>query len=130
MDTHRNIAAWLAIGTGAFGLVAITAWSLFAAGVAALIGVTLPVWGFLAAFGLLIGAVLAGFALVDVVAGIFYLRERSPVARFWLLFSSAFALLRFPLGTAVGAYTLWALLRDSPEDVAALRSARVVDMAP
>jgi hypothetical protein len=130
MDTHRNLAAWLAIGTGAFGLLAISAWSLFAAGVAALIGVSLPVWGFLAAFGLLIGVVLAGFALVDVVAGIFYLRERSPVARFWLLFSSAFALLRFPLGTAVGAYTLWALLRDSPEDLPARRAPQVVDMAP
>src|SRR5260370_33930290 len=55
------------------------------------------------------GAVLAIFGVLHLVLawGLF---EREPWARFLGLVLGFLALLRFPLGTALGIYTLWLLL--------------------
>ena len=58
------------------------------------------------------GIVLALFGVLHLVLawGLF---EREPWARFLGLALGFLALLRFPLGTALGAYTLWVLLPES-----------------
>jgi len=58
------------------------------------------------------GIVLALFGVLHLVLawGLF---EREPWARFLGLALGFLALLRFPLGTALGIYTLWVLLPES-----------------
>jgi hypothetical protein len=58
------------------------------------------------------GIVLAFFGVLHLVLawGLF---EREPWARFLGLVLGLLALLRFPLGTALGIYTLWVLLPES-----------------
>ena len=114
-DNHGRIAAGLHIAIAVFDLLVLAAVALFLGGTAALVGDSggadvARVAGFI---GAILGALLAVLALVSVaqlVAGILYLRG-SPAARLWLVVFSAFMLLHFPFGTAVGAYSLWALLR-------------------
>ena len=59
------------------------------------------------------GIVLALFGVLHLVLawGLF---EREPWARFLGLALGFLALLRFPLGTALGIYTLWVLLPEIP----------------
>jgi len=59
-----------------------------------------------------LGIVLAFFGVLHLVLawGLF---EREPWARFLGLVLGLLALLRFPLGTALGIYTLWVLLPES-----------------
>ena len=114
---HRTIAAWLAIIFGVLGLPA------FLVGLALAIGgpmlvhhLQLPAW--LAVIGPIGGFFfgLAGlFALLDIVAGVGVLRGSRALAQTWLIISSVISLLKFPLGTAIGAYTLWALMREPAE---------------
>ena len=58
-----------------------------------------------------LGIVLAFFGVLHLVLawGLF---EREPWARFLGLVLGFLALLRFPLGTALGIYTLWVLLPE------------------
>ena len=58
------------------------------------------------------GVVLAFFGVLHLVLawGLF---EREPWARFLGVALGFLALLRFPLGTALGIYTLWVLLPES-----------------
>jgi len=58
------------------------------------------------------GVVLALFGVLHLVLawGLF---EREPWARFLGLVLGFLALLRFPLGTALGIYTLWVLLPET-----------------
>ena len=59
-----------------------------------------------------LGIVLALFGVLHLVLawGLF---EREPWARFLGLALGFLALLRFPLGTALGIYTLWVLLPEN-----------------
>ena len=59
-----------------------------------------------------LGIVLAFFGVLHLVLawGLF---EREPWARFLGLALGFLALLRFPLGTALGIYTLWVLLPEN-----------------
>lgn len=72
-------------------------------------------WGFGAwpMFGLWWAAVfLGGFGVVHLVLA-WSLYERKPWARLLGLIVGFLALLRFPLGTALGIYTIWVLLPES-----------------
>jgi hypothetical protein len=58
------------------------------------------------------GVLLAGFGIVHLILawGLF---ERQPWARLLGLVIGFLAMLRFPLGTALGIYTIWVLLPES-----------------
>ncbi len=110
MDTHCRIAAGLNIALCLFELFVISLLAVFLSSIVALVGLDWPLFRFIAAFGGTLLSALAVIALVNLVAAIAYLRG-SQLARIWLLLVNALMLLKFPLGTLVGGYTLWALLR-------------------
>ncbi len=58
-----------------------------------------------------LGAMIAVVSIVGIVAGIGVLR-RSEWARIVLLIVSFFNLLRVPLGTLLGGYSIWVLMND------------------
>lgn len=63
----------------------------------------------------LVGGLLVVTHIPGIIAGIFMLRGHQ-WARYVLLVVAALELLDMPIGTAAGAYTLWALLRNpNPE---------------
>ncbi|MFZ5550848.1 MAG: hypothetical protein ACOZJX_19275 [Pseudomonadota bacterium] len=110
MDIHRQVAGWLAIAMGLLGLVTIATIVLIFGSVAALVGLDGQLATVLASIGGIVAGLLSLFALADIVAGIFYLRG-STFAKFWLIVSNLLFLFAVPVGTAIGAYSLWAILR-------------------
>jgi hypothetical protein len=122
IDTHVRVAAWLHIVFGAL-----------AVGTLLIIGMTFGVFGAIAvsaaqdaqATGVLawigsLGAVFLLFfiavAAVEIVGGALLL-QGNPAGRIITLIFSALSLLNIPIGTAVGIYSLWALLRAVPVPV-------------
>lgn len=116
MDTHRNIAAAFAIIEGLIGLLGLFVVFLFFGGIAYVAHMEPAVAGLIVAVGGALTVFVGSFSLLNVIAGITYLRRRAQLARAWLAFNALMNLFGFPFGTAIGAYTLWAILRDSPED--------------
>lgn len=120
MDMHRRNAAWLAIIMGGVDLLVLA----FLAIVLILMGGALALLEphFLGLASLIGGAVFAlfflffgVFGIADILAGYFYLKGAAP-ARVWLIITNAINLLGFPIGTLIGAYSLWAILREpAPE---------------
>lgn len=112
MDIHTRIVAVLHIVLGALGMAVPLFMSLVLGGFAAFMHDTqLP------GFVLGLGAMFLGFfmlvALVDVIAGVALLKG-SRGARVFVIVISALGLFSFPVGTLIGAYSLWALLRKQP----------------
>ena len=116
MDMHRNIVATIAIIEGLLGLMALLVVFLFFGGIAYVAHMEPAVAGLIMAVGGALAVFVGSFSLLNVIAGIAYLRRRVVLARAWLAFHALMNLFGFPVGTAIGAYTLWAILRDSPED--------------
>lgn len=108
MSTHIKILGWLHIAMGIFGLLAalgIFASSvfggLFSGSITGMLGATLG-----GAFAAIIAVV---FAIPGLIAG-YGLLQRRPWARILTIILSIFSLIRWPIGTIVGAYGLWVLL--------------------
>ena len=108
MSTHIKILGWLHIAMGLFGLLAalgIFASSvfggLFSGSITGMLGATLG-----GAFGAIIAVV---FEIPGLIAG-YGLLQRRPWARILTIILSIFSLIRWPIGTIVGAYGLWVLL--------------------
>jgi hypothetical protein len=110
MELHRSIAAWLAITTGAFNLLILAAVALCFGIITSFILVDSWVMSFVATFGVFLAICFGAFSFADIIAGIYLLRG-SKIAEVWLILTSVLSLFKFPVGTAIGAYTLWALLR-------------------
>lgn len=110
MDIHRQAAGWLAIVVGLLGLASLGVLVLVFGGVAVLAGIEGTAATVMASIGGAIAGLLALFALADIVAGICYLRGAT-WARYWLIVSNLLFVFAFPVGTAIGAYSLWAILR-------------------
>jgi hypothetical protein len=110
MEKHLNVVAALQIGFGIFWIVA--------GGI--LLFILSLVGGFVddkdARFILpLIGQIIAGFlfliSIPGVIAGI-GLVKRKEWGRILTLILSVIGLMNFPVGTAVGIYSIWALVQD------------------
>ena len=118
MDIHTRITGALHIVLGVLqaGLVLVLALGIGLVG--GLLGEFLGIKGggdtdVLATF-FRFGTALAGFlALLPTIAGIALLKG-SPTGRVFVIVLSAVELLNFPIGTAIGAYSLWALLFNRP----------------
>lgn len=118
-DTHGRIAAGLHIALAVLDLIGLALVALVFGGLAAIVGMgsdhdATAIAALLATILGAVTAVLALLSVAELVAAIMYLRG-SEGARIWLVVISAFSLLHVPLGTAIGLYSLWALLR--PEAV-------------
>jgi hypothetical protein len=74
-----------------------------------------PMRLFLAPFLGAIGLLISGFAIAGVIAG-WGLMAHSSWARMLAIILGCISLIHFPVGTALGIYTLWVLV---PDDAAA-----------
>jgi hypothetical protein len=110
MDTHHKVVALLHMVFAAMTLLAIAAVTLFFGVFSSFFsGSDFPL-AIVAAFVAALAVPFALIALAELVAGAMFLAGRQG-ARPWLIAMGVLQLLNLPFGTAVGAYTLWALLR-------------------
>lgn len=108
LDNHCKIAAILHIIMGVLLLLTLVFFMLFFGGVAALANV--PFIGWIAGLGAFIGGLFALYGMAQIGAAVAYLNG-SAAGRTFLIIFSVITLFNFPLGTAAGGYSLWALLR-------------------
>ncbi len=117
MDQHLKIVAYLLIAFGILGLIAAVCILVAGIGVGGTVGANATDEdGALAAMlsgGLMMGlAALVGvLSIPNIIAGRGLLNRR-PWARTLAIVLSVIGLLNFPIGTAIGAYSLWVLLND------------------
>jgi hypothetical protein len=116
MDIHRKIAAGIHIALAGFELLVLAFVTLVFMGVlgAGMMPQALPLDAMLAGFMVFGSVMLACFALLalaQLAAAICFLRGSS-AARVWLIVFSVLMLFNFPVGTLLGGYCIWALVRQ------------------
>ncbi len=120
IDTHVRVAAWLHIVLGvlAIGVVGLAGliFGVFgaAAASAATQGTAAGVFGWIAGFGLALFLIIMAFPVLEIVGGVMLLGG-SPAGKVITIIFSVLNLINVPIGTAVGIYSLWALLREIPQ---------------
>ena len=126
MVSHIKAIAYLHIILGALGILAGIAILVFFGAIAGFIGLSADNSGdaqaaapILAIIGWCICLLLAVLSVPGLIAGIGLLRWK-PWARVLTIVLSVLQVLNFPIGTAIGVYSLWALL--SPEGELLFRS--------
>jgi len=117
LDTHVRVAAWLHIVMGALVVALLLVFGLIfgafgAFGVSQ--GLDPRIAGWLAGFGIVLIGFFVALGAAEIVGGVLLLRG-SGVGRVITIVFSAMSLLNFPIGTVIGAYSLWALLRELPQ---------------
>jgi hypothetical protein len=120
IDTHVRIAAWLHIVFGALAVAIVVlvglVFGVFGAAAAVSESVQPGVVGWIVG----LGAVFFGFfillAALEIFGGILLL-QGSRAGRVITIGFSILSLLNFPIGTAAGGYSLWALLREAPRPI-------------
>ena len=118
MRKHVTIIGALYIGMGVLLILAaiIVAVTLLGAGWITLTsGENLPFW-ILLTVTLVTGFFLLLFAVPHIVAGIGLLNLK-PWSRYLAMVLAVFGLFNIPVGTAIGVYTLWALVQDKVEQL-------------
>ncbi len=130
MDTHVKVAAWLRIVLSGLGLLVALPLLLILGGfgvVASLLSgalVGVPVIGVILTF---LALSLTITALPGLITGWGLLTFR-PWARYVNVDLSAFDLFNFPVGTALGAYSIWVMLH--PETVMLFEAGEVPGRYP
>ena len=119
IDIHVRVAAWLHIALGVIA-VCILGFVGLAIGVFGLAigasaqGMDAGVLAWIASFGMALLLFLLAFPVLEIVGGAMLLNG-STAGRVITLVFSVLGLLGFPVGTAIGVYSLWALLREAPQ---------------
>ena len=136
MEKHVTVVGVLHIGMGAL-------WLLAAVGVLAMapiifastvgpgaisgdpeaLGVLTAIGSGLGLFFLGVGVFVALLAIPGIVGGIGVLRLK-PWARYLVMVLAVFDLFRIPIGTAVGVYTIWAMVQDETAQLFATASSQ------
>jgi hypothetical protein len=114
IELHISIVAWLRI---IYSLILILA-AAFVAAVLLTVGAVAQdptALGFLGSIGVLTGGFMLVLALPSLILGISLLR-RAGWSRLIALVLAVFDLALFPIGTVLGAYTLFVLLQRSAEE--------------
>jgi len=119
IDTHVRVAAWLHIVLGALAASTLLFLGLFFGVFGAIAANTAQdaqastVFAWIGSLGAAFLLFFIGLAALEIVGGVLLLRG-SPAGRVITLIFSILGLLNIPIGTAVGVYSLWALLRAVP----------------
>jgi len=114
MKTHITILGWLNIADGALTLLIGALAFMFLTGIGFVSG-DLEALPILALIGTTTGMFMFALALPSLLAGFGLLREKN-WGRILAIIVSFFNLLWFPIGTALGLYGLWVLLRQEATD--------------
>ena len=110
LDNHCKIAAILHIVMGALMLLSLAFFMLFFGGMAFLSQAQIPFAGWIAGLGAFFVGLFVLYGAAQISAAVSYLNG-SQVGRTFLIIFSVISLFNFPIGTAAGGYSLWALLR-------------------
>lgn len=113
MENHVTAVGALSIGLSIFGILIGGFVFVFLAGVGFVVHDedAAPI---LAIVGLFVGAFLCILSIPGIIGGI-GLFKRKEWARILVLITSALHLLNFPIGTAIGGYSIWVLVK--PETI-------------
>jgi hypothetical protein len=120
MKQHVTLVATLHIGLGAFELVlaCLAVVILFGVGRIADDADAARILGFI---GLVAFALLTLFALPGIIGGFGLLRNQE-WARILVLILSVLNLFNIPIGTVIGAYSIWVLLQEETAQLFAQRA--------
>ena len=110
MEQHIKIVAILHIVLGALGLAGAIAVFVFGAG-AGLLSQDRDAAIASGTCGTVVAVIIGVLSLPSLIAGL-GLQKRKSWARILTIILSVINLFNFPIGTAVGGYSLWALLND------------------
>ncbi|KQV51273.1 hypothetical protein [Duganella sp. Root336D2] len=110
LDNHSKIAAIVHIVLGFLSLLLLACMAVFFRALAEIVRNAPNVVEFIMGAGSIIFGVLVALCLLQIGSAIAYLNG-SRAARTPLIIFSIFALFNVPVGTVVGGYSLWALLR-------------------
>ncbi len=113
MDKHITVLGWLYIILGAFGIVAGLIVFMAVVGGGLISGDRTAI-AITSLVGSAVGGVLFVLSVPGVIAGAGLLAYR-PWARILALVLGILNLMNFPLGTALGVYTMWVLLQDETD---------------
>jgi hypothetical protein len=118
IDTHVRVAAWLhivvgAIGAGVLGFVGLAIGVFGVALGASASGADAGVLAWIASFGMALLLFLLAFPVFEIIGGAMLLNGSTAGRVITILFSVLW-LPGFPFCTAIGVYSLWALLREAP----------------
>ncbi|MCJ7737805.1 MAG: hypothetical protein MUQ10_10925 [Anaerolineae bacterium] len=113
MKKHVTVIGVLHIGRSVVQLLVgfIVMVTLVGSGIISQDRVAVPI---LTGMGLLVGFTLFIVAVPGLVGGIFLLRYKQ-WARILVMVVSVMGLTSIPIGTAIGVYTIWALMQDETE---------------
>ncbi len=117
MDIHTRIAACLHIALAVLALLVLLVLGAIIGAFGALgpgVGVDHQVAEWVGGLGILFIALCALLPLGELVGAVLLLRGND-TGRIITLVFSVLSLLNIPIGTAIGAYALWALLREKPQ---------------
>lgn len=123
MEQHLKITGWLQIANGAI----LIAFALFGASILTIIGAVSgdgQAFAILTAIGGVLAVVFGIMALPSILAG-WGLLNYKPWARVLTLVLSFLNLMSVPVGTAIGAYSIWVLLNDETQQILNARGRRV-----
>lgn len=115
METHVKLLGAFYIGLGILGLLAAAFFFIFMVG-AGLISGDGEAMAATSIVGTVIAGILSLISIPGVICGIGLL-QRKPWARVLVLVLGCLNLISFPLGTALGVYTLWVLINPEVESV-------------
>ena len=134
IDTHVRIAAWLHIALGVIAVCVLgvlgMVFGVFGAAVGASAhGDDANVLAWIAGLGATVFLVVAAFPVLEIVGGVMLLNA-SPAGKIITIIFSVLGLINIPIGTVVGIYSLWALLREIPQTLPPATSMQAGSGAP
>ena len=113
MQQHITVLGWLYIVFGVLGLLAAVFVLLVMGGTGLLSGDAQSA-ALLSGIGLFIAFIVAILSLPSIIAGWGLLKHKS-WSRLLAIVIGALNILNFPLGTAIGIYTIWALTQNESQ---------------
>jgi hypothetical protein len=116
LDTHTRVAACLHIVLGVLGLLFLLAMGALVGAFGALgpdFGIDRQIAEWVGGVGILFIGLVALLPVLEIVGAVLLLRG-SDTGRLFTIVFSVLSLVNIPIGTVIGAYSLWALLRAKP----------------
>jgi hypothetical protein len=114
MTDHSRICAWLHVLSGVAVMLLLSASLAYLASHYSSSNLPEQVKALLGGAGVAIGTAICLVAGVELIGGVAFLSGKA-LGRPLLLLSSTFQLINLPIGTALGLYTYWALMKAKPE---------------